>query len=317
VLELYNKYSEIFGSIRVILSLRRIVISMRVLKPFEYLEPETVEGALRVLSTHGGKGKVLAGGIDLVPSLRRGEIKPEYVVSIQRVSGLNYIEGGGAQSLRIGALTSLRSLELSPIIQKDYPVLYEAVHQIASVQVKTMGTAVGNLCVATPASDVAAALFVLDAKLKIASVSSERTLPIEDFFIGLNQTILMPDQIVTEVLLPRPPAGKSSAFFKLVRTATDIAKVNVAVMITIIDNTCHEARIALGSVAPMVIRAKKAEGMLKGQKLESEVIGAAAEKAATEIKPITDIRSTAEYRQEISRVLVRRTIEEAVDRAKA
>ena len=289
---------------------------MRVLKSFEYLEPETIEEAVRVLSRYGRKAKILAGGMDLVPSLRRGEIKPEYVVSIQRVSGLGYIGGDGVQGLRIGALTRLFPLELSPIIQEDCRVLYEAIHHIASIQVKTMGTVVGNICVATPASDVAAALFALGAILKIASTSSERSLPIEDFFIGVNLTALLPGEIVTEVFLPRPPPGNGSAFLKLVRTAADIAKVNVAVLVAVSDNICQEARIVLGSVAPTVIRAKKAEAMLKGKKLESKVIRAAADAAAKEIKPITDIRSTAEYREEVTRVLVRRAIEKASERAK-
>jgi CO/xanthine dehydrogenase FAD-binding subunit len=134
-------------------------------------------------------------------------------------------------------LTKLRSLELSPLVQKNYTALYEAVHQIASVQVKTMGTVVGNLCIATPASDVAVALFALGAKLKIASTAPERTIPIGGFFVGVKQTVSQPGEIVTELLLPCPPAGIGSIFLKLVRTAADIARVNVAVMVTMADNT--------------------------------------------------------------------------------
>lgn len=286
------------------------------LPKFQYFEPRALEKAVEILAMRGTRAKVLAGGVDLVPSMRRCEIKPEYVVNIQRIPGLDYIEGDGAQGLRIGALTRLRSIEASRAIQKDYIALYEAVHQIRSVQVKSMGTAVGNLCVATPASDVAAALFALGAKLRIVSSAPERAIPIENFFIGVNQTILQPGEIVSEVLLPRPPAKTGGAFLKLVRTAVDIAKVNVAVMITLTDDTCQEAKIALGSVAPTVVRAKKAEAILKGQKLESEVILAAAKVAAQEIRPITDIRSTAEYRKKTTQILVRRAIEKALERAR-
>lgn len=288
----------------------------RVLKPFEYFEPETVGEAMGILSTYGTKAKVLAGGIDLVARIRQREIQPECVVCIQKLPSLDYIGGDKATGLRFGALATLRSIELSPAIQKDYMVLYEAVHQIASVQVKTMGTAVGNLCVATPASDLATTLLALEAKLTIVSRVGERTIPLENFFIGVNQTVLEPSEIVTEVLLPSLPAGTVGTFMKLTRSAVDIAKVNVAVAVTVTDNICKEAKIALGSVAPTVIRAREAEGILNGQKLEPKIIAAAAEAAAEETKPITDIRSTAEYRKETIKVLVRRAIEKALVRAR-
>jgi len=288
---------------------------MRVLKSFEYFEPRTIGEASQVLFMYDIKAKVLAGGVDLVPSMRRHEIQPECVVSLQRIPGLDTIVRDEAECLRIGALTSLRSVELSPIIKKDFVALYEAVHQIASIQVKTMGTAVGNLCIATPASDVATALFVLGARLRIASVEAERIIPIENFFIGLHQTILHPGEIVTEVLIPSSSTEAGSAFLKLVRMATDVSKVNVAVAVTVTNNACKEAKVALGSVAPTVIRARKAEEFLKGRRLEHKTIVEAAELAAEETKPITDIRSTAEYRKEITKVLVRRAIQKALDRA--
>lgn len=289
----------------------------RALKSFEYFEPRTVEEVVRILFMYGGEAKVLAGGVDLVPKMRKRQIQPKCLVSIQRIPGIDYIEGDGAEGLRIGALTSLRSIELSPAIQKDYELLHEAIHQIASIQVKNMGTAVGNLCVATPASDIALPLLVLGAKLRIVGLTQERNVPIERFFIGVGQTVLQPSEIVTEVLLPSPPAATGGAFLKLVRTATDVAKVNVAVTVTVTDGICQDVKIALGSVAPTPIRANKAEEALKGKKLDQETIAEAAETAAEETKPIDDIRSTAEYRKEVTKVLVRRAIEKASKRAKA
>lgn len=289
----------------------------RALKSFEYFEPRTVEEVVRILFMYGGEAKVLAGGVDLVPKMRKRQIQPKCLVSIQRIPGIDYIEGDGAEGLRIGALTSLRSIELSPAIQKDYELLHEAIHQIASIQVKNMGTAVGNLCVATPASDIALPLLVLGAKLRIVGLTQERNVPIEKFFIGVGQTVLQPSEIVTEVLLPSPPAATGGAFLKLVRTATDVAKVNVAVTVTVTDGICQDIKIALGSVAPTPIRANKAEEALKGKKLDQETIAEAAETAAEETKPIDDIRSTAEYRKEVTKVLVRRAIEKASKRAKA
>jgi len=287
----------------------------RILKPFEYYEPETIEEATQILSEYGGRARLLAGGVDLVPKLRRRLLMPECVVSLLRIPGLDYIKSNG-DGLKFGPLTSIRSLELFPLIQKDYLALYEAAHQIASVQVKTTGTAVGNLCVATPASDIAPALFALGARLKIAGTSSERVISIEDFYTGVGQTSLQPGEVVAEVLVPRPATGTGQAFFKLVRTAADIAKVNVAVSLTVAGGICQEVRIALGSVAPTVIRAKKAEAVLKGKATDQRIIEEAAEVAAGETRTITDIRSTDEYRREVSRVLVKRAITKALEGAK-
>jgi len=286
------------------------------LKPFDYFEPTTIEEATQILSKYGTKAKVLASGVDLVARMRRRQAQPQYVVSILSIPGLDYIQSDKA-GLRFGALTTIRSIELSPIVDKDYVILHEAANQIASVQVKTMGTAVGNLCVATPASDIASALYALGARLKIVGPASERIIPIEDFFAGVNQSVLEPGEIVTEVILPSPAPQTGGAFFKLVRTASDIAKVNVAVSLTLTDNTCKDAKIALGSVAPTVIRATQAEEALKGSTLEPKVVEEAAQLAAQEAKPITDLRSTVEYREEMVRVLVRRAVEKALTRARA
>jgi len=290
-----------------------MTVVTRNLKPFEYFEPKTIAEATQFLSTHGAKAKVLAGGVDLIFRMRRRQIQPEYIVSLQSIPGLDYIRKDG-ENLKIGALTNLRTIELSPIIREDYSILAEAIHTIASIQVKNMGTAVGNLCIATPASDVAPPLFALGAKLRLIGLSGERIVPIEEFYLNVGQTILQPDEIVAEILIPNSSAKVRGAFLKLVRTATDIAKVNVAVTLTIEDNICRDAKVAVGSVAPTVFRAKKAEGILIGEKLKPEVVEEAAEAAAEEAKPITDLRSTAEYRREMVKVLVRRAIGKAQER---
>jgi carbon-monoxide dehydrogenase medium subunit len=253
--------------------------------------------------------------VDLIPRIRLRSISPEYIVNIQKIPGLDYIEGNGKAGVRIGALTTIRSIEVSPVVQKDYMILYEAAHQLPSVQVKTMGTLVGNLCVGTPASDMATALYALEAKLKIVNAEGEKTMPIEDFYLGPGQTALGPAEIVAEVSLPEREPGTGGSYQHLVRTRADISKVCVAVTVTMTDGICREARIALGAVAPTVLRAGRAEAILKGQKIDQTVIETAAGTAAEETKPITDIRSTAEYRKETTRVLVKRAIAKALDRA--
>jgi carbon-monoxide dehydrogenase medium subunit len=287
------------------------------MKPFEYFEPSTVGEATRLLSNYGKKAQILAGGIDLIPRMRKGEIKTKYVVNIQKIPGLGYIEPDGKRGLKFGAMTKLHSIETSKPIQKNYPILYEAVHQIASVQAKYMGTAVGNLCVATPASDVATVLFALGAKLKIAGPNKQRTEPIEKFYLDYLRTSLQRGEMVTGVFLPRPQPGTNTAFLNLVRTRADIAKISVALAIVIQEGICREARIAIGAVAPTVLRATKAEVVLTGKKLGPDLIHQAAEAAAGETKPITDLRSTANYRREMVKVLTRRALEKALEKGKA
>jgi len=286
----------------------------RVLLPFEFFEPRSLEEAMRLLDTP--RSKVMAGGVDLVLKMRLRQVLPDAVISLQKIPGLDYIESNPA-GLRWGTLASLRQIEMSPLVRRNWPVLYEAVHQIASVQTKTMGTAVGNLCVATPASDIAPALLVLDAQVKIVGLSFEKVVPMENFFIGVGRTILEPNEIVTEIFVPGTPGGTGSGFLKSAKTADDIAKVNCAVTLTVRDKICKDARIALGSVAPTPIRVKEAEQALRGQRLDETMVARAAEAAAEAVKPISDIRSTAQYRIEMVRVLVKDALVKAAANAEA
>ena len=286
------------------------------MKPFEYFEPRTVGEATQILSQYGEKAQILSGGIDLIPRMQKGDIQAEYVVSIQKIPGLEYIESKGKEGITFGAMSRLRSIEMSKTIQNKYPILYEAIHQITSVQVKYMGTAVGNLCVATPASDVATSLFALGAQLKITGLNGERIEPIEKFYLGYRLTSLKRGEMVTEVILPNPSPGIGTAFFNLVRTHADIAKISVAVAILPEKGVCGEGRIVIGAAAPTVFRAVKAEKLFTGQQITSEVINKVAETAAGETRPITDLRSTARYRREMARVLVRRALEKALEKAK-
>ena len=179
-----------------------------------------------------------------------------------------------------------------------------------------MGTAVGNICTGTPASDVASVLLALDGRLKVAGTTSEKTVPVEDFFVGVRRTVLQPDEMVVEIIVPPVTARTGHAFCKLSKTASDIGKLNVSASITVDSNTCTECRIALGSVAPTPMRARQAELALKDRTLDQETISNAADAAAGESKPITDIWSTVEYRTEMTKVLVKRAINTALERAK-
>ena len=223
---------------------------MRALKSFDYFEPATIQEATKLLSTYGDKAEVLAGGVDLIPRMRKEKIKAEFLVNIRNIPGLSTLSVDGTEGLRFGAMTSLHTLELSRDVQKLYPVLYEAIHQIASVQAKWMGTAVGNLCVGTPASDIATALMALGAELTIAGPDGTRNEPIEKFYVDYCKTSLRNGEVVTGIFLPGPTSGTGTGFLNLLRTKGDSAKVSVAVAVTLKNGVCQEARIGSGCSGP-------------------------------------------------------------------
>ncbi|MFH1488378.1 MAG: xanthine dehydrogenase family protein subunit M [Pseudomonadota bacterium] len=284
----------------------------RVLLPFEYFEPTTVKEVVGMVD--GQKARILAGGVDLVLKMRRRQILPEKVVSLQKVPGLKYVEGNGA-GLKFGAMATLSQIEQSRAVREKWPMLSEAIGRIVSVQTKAMGTAVGNLCVGTPASDVAPALYAMGARVRITGAGGEREISIEKFFLDVGRTALGPHEIVTAILVPNPPAGSAGVFMKLSKTAEDIAKVNAAVMVTLSGGQCVDARIALGSVAPTPIRALKAEEALQGQIINEKTIAEASAAAAEAASPISDVRSTARYRKDMVGVLVKDALEKAAARA--
>lgn len=286
---------------------------MHILEPFDYFEPETLDEASELLSYREGEARILAGGLDLIPRMRKGKIRADRLVNIQKLPGMDLFEADKTKGLRFGAMIRLRFLETSRAVQEQYPALYKAIHQISSLQAKSMGTAVGNLCVATPASDVATALLALGANLTITGRSGEKKEPMESFYPEYGRTSLKKGELVIAVTLPAPRIGTGTAFLNLVRTRGDIAKVSVAVSVTMNDGICVEARIAVGAVAPVVFRAAKAEAILKGNKMDSHLIHEAAKAAAGEAEPMTDLRSTADYRREMTGVLVGRALEKAQD----
>ncbi len=285
------------------------------LSSFEYFEPRSLQEAVELLATSGPDSRVLAGGCDLLPEIRRRQTRPVAVINIARVPGLARVTFDG-EELRILPMASLRAVERHPDVRASYAALYDGVRSIASVQVKTTGTLVGNLCVATPASDVATPLMVLNAELRVLGTDGLRITPIHKLFAGVKRTSLMPGELVAGVRVPLPPSGTGSAFAKLVRTAADIAKINAAVRVTLQDDVCADVRIALGAVAPTPVRAPEAEALLVGSRLDAPTLRRAAEAAVETLRPIDDLRSTAEYRRRVMTVLLTRVVGAAADRAR-
>jgi len=283
------------------------------LEDFEYFGPETIEAATSLLAKYGEKAKVLAGGTDLLIRMKKREIKPEYLVSINKIRDLNFVTGEGG--LRIGAATPLRKIETSQLVREKYLVLFEAIRAMGAVQIRNMGTIGGNICNASPAADTVPALLSLDARVKISSSRGERTVPLEKFFTAPGKTVLSPDELLTEIQIPSLHPSAGSAFLKIARTCADLAKVSVATVIGRDGDICNFCRIALGAVAPTSIRVRKAEEILNKKKFEERLAERVAQRISEEIRPISDVRSTAEYRKDVSKSLVKRAINIAWGRA--
>jgi len=284
-----------------------------VAQEFEYLEPKTIEEAILQLNTYGDKAKVIAGGTDLIVQMKMDMVHPEYLINIARIPALRYLIHD--KGLRIGALTPFQELQKWILIREKYTALFEAARSVSRTQIKNMGTVGGNLCNASPAADSAPPLLVLGGKVKLVGGGPERVVPLENFYVGPGKTVLSPKELLVEVQLPESKDGTGSAFLKVVRVAADPAKLNVAVAIERENNVCRDCRIALGSVAPKPFRTIEAEDILKGKRLTMDLIEKTSKRASEEIQPITDIRSTVEYRREVTKVIVRDAIKLAWERA--
>jgi CO/xanthine dehydrogenase FAD-binding subunit len=292
-----------------------MVTFYRRLPSFDYIEPKTLKGALALLSNKNkGEAKVFAGGTDLFPKLKRREVEaPGILVDLKGIPNLDYIQYDGKYGLRLGPLTTIGAVESSSVVQEKFGVLAQAAQSMASPQVRNRGTIVGNICNAVPSADSAAALLALGAKLKVVSSKGKRTVKIEDFFKGPNETILSEGEILKEIQVSPLPANSKGVYFKLSpRRAMDLAIVGVAVVVTAEDGVCKDIRVALGAVSPTPIRVGKAEAVLRGQKFSEELIERVARISSEEIRPIDDHRASADYRRAMVKVLVSRGIKEAL-----
>lgn len=285
--------------------------------PFEYFKPGKIEDVFLLLNRYKEKAKPIAGGTDLLVQIKKGEVKPECLVDISGLSDLTHILSD-AEGIRIGALTTLRDLETSQLLKEKAYVLAEAAHMMAGIQVRNVATIGGNICRGVPSADIPPVLIALEAKAKIAAAEQERVIPLEEFFIGAGKTALNNNELLVEIIVPHQPPRTGTAFLKLGRLSVDIALVNVAVKVSLeFDNDiCEDVRIVMGAVAPIPMRARKAEEWLRGKNLETSRIEEVALVASAETKPISDVRSSANYRREMSRVLVKRGLEQALERTK-
>jgi carbon-monoxide dehydrogenase medium subunit len=274
-------------------------------------QPTTLQEASRLVKENGPGGRFLAGGTDLVIAMKEKGLVPKYVVDLKRVPGLSGIRENRDGSVSLGALTTMYEIETAPLIKKKYPFLAQSAAEVGSIQIRNRATVGGNMANATPSADVAPALIALNAIAKIADANAERTIPLEEFFTGPGQTVMTADEILTEVTIPKTDRDLVGEYIKFSpREMMDLAYVGVAVVYNLRkqDRKCDGVRIVLGAVAPTPMRAKRAEAALEGQHLTEALADTVAQIAAEEAKPISDVRSSAEYRRAMVGAMTKRAL---------
>ena len=289
------------------------------MRAFDLYSARDLKQAVALLTEHGASAKLLAGGTDLLVDLKASPHTPKVVIDVSRAADLRRIEMT-ADGLCIGAMVTHSEIMASSAVREHAPSLIDAAHTIGAVQTRNLGTLGGNLVTCVPSMDSGPALVALEAQVTVAGPEGSRRMPIGEFFVGPRKTILKPNELLVDVLVPKNNLGKPTDFLKFgLRKGQALALVNVAASVWIgaKKKVFMEPRIALGAVAPTVIRAPKAEAWLEGREVTPDAMAEAGRIAAAEARPISDFRASAEYRRDLIAVLTRRTLENAVARAQA
>jgi carbon-monoxide dehydrogenase medium subunit len=285
---------------------------MRPIPKFQYHSPESLDEALSLLAELENVTPVI-GGTDLMIAMRNGVSVPSHVVDLNKISELNYVkEEEGI--IRIGATATHAQVANSSFVSRVHS-LVDSVSRIGSPQIRNRGTITGNICNASPAADSAPPLLVHLAEVEIQSLTGKRVIPITDLFAGPKINSLEMGELLTEIRIPVPPAGSASSFMRIGRRkAFTLSVVSAAAYIQMEGETCTDAKVAFGSVAITPIRVPEAESLLPGSKLDEETVKAASKAVYEAVKPITDVRGTAEYRKDMCPVLMRRAIDQCLER---
>jgi aerobic carbon-monoxide dehydrogenase medium subunit len=284
---------------------------MKRTEAFEMYQPSSLQEASRLLREKGPGGRLLAGGTDLVIAMKEKGLVPKYIVDLKRLPGLSGVRENSDGSIVIGALTTMREIETDPLLSRKYPFLSHSAAEVGSIQIRNRATIGGNMSNATPSADVAPSLIALQATTKLIGARGERTVTLDEFFRGPGQTIMNPDEILAEITIPKTSPRLVGEYIKFSpREMMDLAYVGVAVAYATSEEEkkCDGVRIVLGAVAPTPIRAKRAEALLEGQILSEELAEKVGAIAAEEAKPISDVRSSADYRRAMVGAMTKRAL---------
>lgn len=285
-------------------------------RAFEYVRVSSVAEAIRLLEARGEEAKILAGGQSLIPLLKLRLAAPQVLVDIGRIPGLAGIREDG-DSLRIGAMTRHREFEESPLIRDRYPLLGDVAKVLGDPQVRNLGTIGGSLAHADPAADWGTALLACDAALEAAGPNGRRRLSADGFFLEPFTTALAPNELLTTIRIPRAAERAGGAYQKLKRKTGDFATAAVAVHLALGANgTVAAARLAIGAVGPVPSRSKRAESYLVGKPAAKETWEEAGRLASEDVRPESDLHGSAEYKRAMVRILSRRALETAANRAR-
>ena len=287
------------------------------LSSFELVTPKTLDEAITALAECSGRAAVLAGGTDVLVQIRTGAMKPDCLVDLKGIEELKGIKYSAKGGLEIGALATHRELETSALIMEKFPIIHDGVSKVGSVQIRNRATVAGNICNALPSADSIGPLMALGARIHIRGPKGEREMPLDQFLVGPRRVALEKGEIVTKIVVP--PTNGQGCYIKYTRRkAMDLALLGASVFVECDkDGKVTEARIALTTAAPTVMRASEAEASLKGQVLSDEALAKAGEIASREAKPRTSWRGSEKYRRHLLKVLVPRAGKMARERLQA
>jgi len=286
------------------------------MRPVEFLEPETLDEACSLMAKYEEEAKLIASGQSLIPMLQQAILTPKYLVSIRNLTGLDYIEEAN-DGLRIGALTTQRTVETSEVVRQKFPLLAEAVHAVGTVQIRNWGTIGGSLAEADPTSDPAPALLALGAKVKARSTAGEREIPLAEFFVDYLETSLKPDEMLTEIVVPYSPPKTGGTYLKDVVRAGDTGIVTVAALVTLNGKQAvKEARIILGCQASTPVRALGAEKAAIGKTFKDN-LDDVAKAASQDAKPAPDVLGSVEYKSHLAGLRTVEALRSAIGRAQS
>ena len=288
---------------------------MSVPAAFDYHPATSVDEAIALLQQYGDDAKLLAGGHSLLPTMKLRLSQPAHLIDLGKISGLSYIRDAG-DAVAVGAMTRYVDIERSDLIKRYFALLPEGIDLIGDQQVRNRGTIGGSVAHSDPAADTPGMVLALKATIVAKGPNGERTVKADDFFMDLMQTALQPDEVITEIRFPKPPANTGSAYTKLANRASHYAVVGCAAVITLGgDGTCTSASVVITGASVKAERASSVEAALVGKKLDEATIAAAASHAADGLELVSDIHGSKEYRGQMAAVLARRAITAALERA--